>query len=104
MHNEILPLHQMFISYKEKTVTWNNRIYKHIIGGKEYFALHETFYNKKTGQIESWTEKPLTELSDSIDELIQDLEQKLTDAKRFRNAVLLPNVSVEENNIIADNK
>jgi hypothetical protein len=82
-------------------VTWNNRIYKHLIGGKEYFALHETFYNNETGLIEYWTEKPLTEFSDSIDELIQDLEQKLTDAKRFRNAVLLPNASVNENNTIA---
>ena len=82
-------------------MTWNNRIYKHLIGGKEYFALHETFYNNETGLIEYWTEKPLTEFSDSIDELIQDLEQKLTDAKRFRNAVLLPNASVNENNTIA---
>ena len=83
-------------------MTWNNRIYKHFIKGKECFALHETFYNNETGLIEGWTETPLTEFSESIDELIQDLEQKLADAKRFRNAVLLPNASAEENNKIAD--
>lgn len=82
-------------------MTWNNRIYKHFIKGKECFALHETFYNSETGLIESWTETPLTEFSESIDELIQDLEQKLADAKRFRNTVLLPNASAEENNKIA---
>lgn len=85
-------------------MTWNNRIYKHLLGGKEYFALHETFYNNETGLIESWTEEPLTEFSDSVDELIQDLEQKLADAKRFRNVVLLSNASVEENNIISVSK
>lgn len=82
-------------------MTWNNRIYRHLIGSKECFALHETFYNNETGLIESWTQEPITEFSDSIDELIQDLEQKLTDAKRFRNAVLLPNASVDENNLIS---
>jgi hypothetical protein len=77
-------------------VTWNNRIFRHLIGGKELFALHETFYNHDTGLIESWTEKPLTEFSESIDELIQDLDQKLADAKRFRNTVLLPEATTKE--------
>lgn len=59
------------------------------------------FYNNETGLIENLTEKPLTEFSESIDELIQDLEQKLADAKRFRNTILPPNASAEENNKIA---
>lgn len=84
-------------------MTWNNRIYKHLIKGKVCFALHETFYNSESDLIESWTEEPVTEFSDSIDELIQDLEQKLDDARRFRNAVLLPDASVEENNRVARN-
>lgn len=67
------------------------------------FALHETFYNSENYLIESWTEEPVTEFSDSIDELIHDLEQKLDDARRFRNAVLLPDASVEENNRVARN-
>lgn len=74
----------MIYTYEEKRVTWNNRTYKHLIGGKEYFTLHETFYNNETGLIEYRTEKPLTEFSDSIDELIQDLEQKLADACKNR--------------------
>jgi len=81
-------------------MTWNNRIFKHIIEGREFFALHEAFYNNETGLIENWTEEPLTEFSESTDELIQDLEQKLADAKRFRNAVLLPDVTAKENNNI----
>lgn len=79
-------------------MTWNNRIYKSVVKGKEYFALHETFYNNETGLIENWTEKPLTEYFDSVDELIQDLEKKLTDAKRFRNSVLHHDATATENN------
>lgn len=36
-------------------MTWNNRIFKHAIEGKEFFALQEAFYNNETGL----TENPL---------------------------------------------
>jgi hypothetical protein len=84
-------------------MTWNNRIFKHVDNGSVSYALHETFYNEMNGKIEGWTEEPVSEYSTSIDELIQDLEQKLEDAKRFRNSILLFDASPEINNSINSN-
>lgn len=84
-------------------MTWNNRIFKHVKNGFISYALHETFYNKMNGNIEGWTEEPVSEHSTSIDELIQDLEQKLEDAKQFRNSILLFDASSEVNNTINRN-
>jgi len=82
-------------------MSWNNRIFRHVLNGEHRYALHETFYEADAGLIKAWTKEPVTEFSESIDELIQDLEQKLADAKRFRNTVLLPDASTEENNELA---
>lgn len=70
-------------------MTWNNRIFKHVANGRICFALHETYYDETTGNIKGWTEQPVSEFSGSIEELIEDLEQKLNDAKKFRDAVLI---------------
>lgn len=82
-------------------MSWNNRIFKHVSNGSVSYALHETFYNEMNGNIEGWTEEPVSEHSTSVNELIQDLEQKLEDAKRFSNSILLFGASNEINNSIS---
>lgn len=84
-------------------MSWNNRIFKHVRNGSVSYALHETFYDETNGNIKGWTEEPVSEHSATIDELIQDLEQKLEDAKRFRNSILLFDASNEVNNSIFRN-
>lgn len=65
----------------------NYRIIKKVKGGIPYYGLHEVYYSEPE-KPSGYTEEPLSEFSASVEELIQDLELKLSDAKRFRNAVL----------------
>ena len=65
----------------------NYRIIKQVKGGVPYYGLHEVYYSESE-KPSGYTEEPLSEYSASVEELIQDLELKLSDAMRFRNAVL----------------
>ncbi len=82
-------------------MSWNNRIFKHTVNGEEFYALHETFYDDKTGAIVGWTKNPVTEHSESIEDLIQDLEEKLADARRFKDTILNPDGTAEQNTVLA---
>ncbi len=66
---------------------WNNRIIRHEIDGEERLALHEVYYNED-GSIKAWTKKPVTEFFEDTEDIVSDLEQKLRDAKRFRDEIL----------------
>lgn len=70
---------------------WNNRITK----DKDGFAIREVFYNEK-GKIEGWTEDALTGYFETKEDLIEDLELKLEDAKKSNKIIHLDDNSFKE--------
>lgn len=73
-------------------MTWNNRIFKHTdyhekFGSSEYYQLHETYYDE-SNKIISWTVDNIAPHGDTVDELIEHLEQMLNDAKRSKDDIL----------------
>lgn len=70
-------------------MTWNNRIIRHKNHPEGVvYGLHEVMYDVvKKGQ-HACTDEPVTGYFESIESLIQDLEQKLEDAKRSKTCLL----------------
>lgn len=76
-------------------MSWNYRIFKHEYPGlicdpipQIMYELREVYYND-AGQVCGWTiEKPSVGPSESIDELIEEIEMHLRDAKKCRDDVL----------------
>lgn len=68
-------------------MTWNYRILKHTQPDQILFGIHEVFYDPN-GSVVGWTKEPITELHESVDSLISDLENLLSDAKKFKDSVL----------------
>ena len=79
-------------------LSWNNRIYKHDIDGDTFFALHEAYYDVEAGEVKSWTDRPVTSLCESVEDLITLLELQLQDANRFRDDVLVYPGALSESN------
>ena len=69
---------------------WNNRIFKKEIPRPDgeiytYYEMHETFYD---GDKLSWTVDAKKPFGESVDELIECLEQMLKDAKKSKDDIL----------------
>ena len=68
-------------------MSWNNRIFKHEKDGEEYFGIHETYYDKD-GNIEGWTENPISGLYDSVEDLIESHNMITKDIKKYSKDIL----------------
>lgn len=65
-------------------MSWNYRI----VERDECFGIHEAYYNKNR-QVDSMTKDSVKlEHYESVDELIDDLERMLKDARRYKDKVL----------------
>lgn len=71
--------------YKKRT--WNNRIFKHKGKDYEYYMIHEVYYDEN-GKLDGWTEDAISPRGDTVEELIEHLEQLLKDAKRSKKDML----------------
>ena len=59
-------------------MTWNYRIIKHDTEKRNYFAIHEVFYDNK-GKITSWTENPIDIVGESKAYIKSVLKQMVVD-------------------------
>ncbi|HUY52958.1 MAG TPA: hypothetical protein VMV24_00050 [Candidatus Dormibacteraeota bacterium] len=59
-------------------MTWNYRIIKHDTEKRNYFAIHEVFYDNK-GKITSWTENPIDIVGESKTDIKSILKQMVVD-------------------------
>lgn len=71
---------------------WNNRIFKKKCkhSGEVYYEMHETFYihgGDDDGEL-GWTIDPKIPYGSTPDELIECLEQMLSDAKKCKDNIL----------------
>ncbi len=66
---------------------WNYRIFRHSNPSGATFALHEVYYDE-AGKPAQWTDEPECGHFDSVDELIQAIEQMLRDAKLCAEDIL----------------
>lgn len=65
-------------------LTWNYRLVKHVDQGRTYYALHEVHYTSERTLIGL---TPATGYHDSKQDLIQDLQMMVADAKRCKRAI-----------------
>jgi len=66
---------------KEQILTgWNYRVIKHDEAENPYFAMHEVYYDE-IGDIEGWTIESVNPEGDTSEELSQDLDFMIYDAK-----------------------
>ena len=63
-------------------MSWNYRIFKRKYDNETMYELHETFYDDE-GKLDSWSKEPEYGPYESVDELIDDLDLMLDDAKRY---------------------
>lgn len=68
-------------------MTWNNRIFRHKVKDSEYYQIHEVYYSER-GKLDGYTEDAISPRGDTVEELIEHLEQLLSDAKRSQNNIL----------------
>ncbi len=66
---------------------WNNRIFIHKSPEGDWYAIHETHYDS-AGKPVGWTVDPTEPFGETVDELISSLKMMLTDAERFKDAVI----------------
>lgn len=73
---------------------WNNRIIRREFADRQsdgaagLYGLHETYYNR-AGGVTMFTQEPMGGYYDTVDDLIATLEQQLSDAKKYRNDVIV---------------
>ncbi len=68
-------------------MTWNNRIVRHRDKAEDYYEIHEVYYDEN-GKIDGVTEESIKPYGDTVEELIEHLEQLLKDAVRSKEDVL----------------
>ncbi len=69
-------------------MTWNNRIFRRKYdSGNPSFTIHEAYYDAN-GKLDGWTENAIEPRGESVEELIEHLQQMLNDAKRSKQDIL----------------
>ena len=66
---------------------WNNRIFKHQQGDQIWYSIHETFYDED-GKVELWTQEEISPYGETVDELIEHVEQLLNDIKKSKEDII----------------
>jgi len=68
-------------------MSWNYRIMEDGEGIQKYYSLREVFYHNKK-KIRAFTKEPEYPIGDTVEDLIQNIEMMLKDAKKSRNDIL----------------
>lgn len=69
-------------------MTWNNRIFRKKHPQGDYYEMHETFYGLDGPDSKTWTVDPKVPFGETVDELIECLEQMLNDARKCKEDIL----------------
>lgn len=83
-------------------MTWNNRIFRHRYEAKpgewhDFYEVHEVYYDEE-GKVFSHTDNPVSPHGDTVDELIEHIEQILNDVKRSKDDIIEYKEDEEEPN------
>ena len=67
-------------------MTWRYQIMRHEVDGEEFFQIHEVYLDN--GKVTFYTKDAISAFGNSIEELIDDLKQQLSDAEKYKNELL----------------